>query len=198
MRNGTKPKKEKGFTLLEMLVVIGLLVIVTTVAVPQFKKCFDDIHLNKSLDDLDSLMQSTRSYYLVMNEFPGDGTPPAHIPIGAEWAFQANLIGDKAENNKNFYSLAIKPWKGYNYDWDCWGASENYYIAEWVLLFTGQGKGSAGEKNRALFEKKVSQRYGDLVNYNVKGSNKIYTYLNFSMVETPKTGKETNYWNRYY
>ena len=33
MRNRTK---EKGVTLLEMLVVIGLLVIVTTVAVPQF------------------------------------------------------------------------------------------------------------------------------------------------------------------
>ena len=33
MRNRTK---EKGVTLLEMLVEIGLLVIVTTVAVPQF------------------------------------------------------------------------------------------------------------------------------------------------------------------
>ena len=75
MRNRAKPKKAKGFTLLEMLVVIGLLVIVTTVAVPQFKKCFEDIHLNKSLDDLDSLLQSTRSYYFVMNEVPEDEKP---------------------------------------------------------------------------------------------------------------------------
>jgi len=61
MRNRAKLKEEKGFTLLEMLVVIGLLVIVTTVAVPQFKKCFQDLHLNKTLDDLDSLLQATRS-----------------------------------------------------------------------------------------------------------------------------------------
>jgi len=41
MENLRKVKKKKGFTLLEMLIVIGLLVIVTTVAIPQFKKCFE-------------------------------------------------------------------------------------------------------------------------------------------------------------
>lgn len=193
MRNRTK---ETGFTLLEMLVVIGLLVIVTTVAVPQFKKCFDDIHLNKSLDDLDSLLQSTRSYYLVMNEIPQDGNPGL-FPVESDWAFQANFFGKKTEN-KNYYNFAIKPWKGYTYDWDCW-PEEGYHSAEWVLLFSGQGKNSEGEKNRDFFTEKVSQRYGeDLVNDVTKKSNKNYTYLNFSMVESPKTGKDTNYWNRYY
>ena len=55
-----------------MLVVIGFLVIVTTVAVPQFRKCYEDIHLNKCLDDIDSLIQSMRSNYLIMNELPED------------------------------------------------------------------------------------------------------------------------------
>ena len=159
MEKRTKLKEEKGFTLLEMLVVIGLLVIVTTVAVPQFKKCFEDIHVNKSLDDVDSLMQSMRSYYLVMNEFPEDGNPTtrAELPVKAGWAFQPNFLGEKANKNTNFYTLTIKPWKGFNYDWDCW-LTDKYHIAEWVLLFDGQGKDSDGEKNRALFLKKSVDR----------------------------------------
>jgi len=202
MENLRKVKKKKGFTLLEMLIVIGLLVIVTTVAIPQFKKCFEDIHLNKSLDDLDSLMQSTRSYYLVMNEFPDDGTPTIHMPAEAGWAFQTNFLGEKQQSNgKDFYIFTVKPWKGFNYDWDCWTGT-NYHSAEWVLLFSGQTDKSIA--NRALFKQKLLQRYGiDLDEENsghtiAKKGNKNYTYLNFPMVETPKIEKEENYWNRYY
>ena len=179
-----------------MLIVIGLLVIITTVAVPKFKKCYDDIHLNKALDDLDALLQSTRSYYLVMNESPGDGNPGL-FPVEAGWVLQANFLGSKkTENEKDYYNFAIKPWKGHLYDWDCW-ADESYHSAEWVLLFAG--KSEQTQADRDLFKKKVAQRYGkDLINYDTKRNNKDYTYLNISLVETPKTGKETNYWNRYY
>ena len=76
---------------------------------------------------------------------------------------------------------------------------QNSHIGEWVLLFEGQGEDSVAETNRDLFKQKVSQRYRkDLVNDVTKRNNEAYTYLNFSMVESPKTGKEENYWNRYY
>ena len=190
MRNRAK---KNGFTLLEMLIVIGLLVIVTTVAIPQFKKSFDDIHINKTLDDLDSLLQSTRSYYLVMNEFPEDRRP-GRMPIDANWVFQSNFLGSKEKVDEEYYNLIVKPWNGYHYDWDCWN-DDDVHIAEWCILLTGQSEQS--KANRALFENKIKQRYGK-VNNSIKGDNKDFLYLNFSLLETPKTGKEANYWNRYY
>lgn len=126
-----------------------------------------------------------------MNEFPVDGDPEL-FPVEYDWAFQANFLGKKTDD-KNHYNFAIKPWKGYAYDWDGWG-EENYHIGVWVLLFEGQGENSIGEMNRNLFKQKVSQRYGqDLVDYATKKGNQQYTYLNFFMLESPKTGKEANY-----
>lgn len=182
---------QKGFTLLEMLVVIGLLVIVTTIAVPHFKKCYDDIRLSKTLDDLDSLVQSVRSYYLVMNEMPED-EDPGRISEEVGWAMQANFLG-KMGNDKhysgNFYNITIKNWSGYHYDWDFWYGADNFH-PQWALLFEKGDKTS-----KLLFLEKMRKRFGSSLNECTENSaTSGHDYLNLSLVEIPKVDKE----NRYY
>ena len=183
--------KTKGFTLLEMLIVIGLLVIVTTVAIPHFKKSFQEIHLNKTLDDLDSLLQSTRAYYLIMNELPED-EDPGRISEEVAWAIQANFLGpidSVAHYNGNFFWLTIKNYSGINYDWDYWYERNNFH-PQWGILFN-----SNDTKSKDLFVTKMRNRFGSSLNECIEdtpygGSD----YLFLSLLEIPKVNKE----NRYY
>ena len=190
MRNRVKQQKVKGFTLLEMLIVIGLLVIVTTVAVPKFKKCYDDIHINKTLDDLDSLLQSTRSYYLIMNEVPEDENP-ARIPEEVAWAMQPNFLGSKGEG---YYNISIKNWSGDRYDWDYWTDRPNFH-PQWGLLFKGEDKIS-----KSLFVEKMRNRFGLSLNECTEGSATSGQYFLFlSLLEIPKVSKDKkNKENRYF
>ena len=174
-----------------MLVVIGLLVLVTTVAVPQFKKCFQDVQLNKTLDDLDSLLQATRSYYLVMNELPED-EDPGRVSEEVAWAMQSNFLGpiDSDSSYKgNFYYLTIKNYSGANYDWDFWYESDNFH-PQWGILFT---KDDTVSKN--LFINKMRSRFGNSLNECTEGSiTQAHNYIFLSLLEVPKANKE----NRYY
>lgn len=184
MRNRAKLKKEKGFTLLEMLVVIGLLVIVTTVAVPQFKKCFQDLRLNKTLDDLDSLWQSTRSYYLIMNEVPEDEASD-RVSEEMAWAVQANFLGPKKnENDDYYYNITIKNFSNWPYDWDFWPDEDNVH-PQWAILFH---ENDTNSKNLAL--NKMRNRFGNSLNEINENSGRLY----LSLLEIPKANKE----NRYY
>ena len=174
-----------------MLVVIGLLVIVTTVAVPQFKKCFQDIHFNKTLDDLDSLLQATRSYYLIMNEVPED-EDPGRVSEEIAWAMQTNFLGPKdsvTSYKGNFYYLTIKNYSGHNYDWDFWHDRDNFH-PQWGILFN---KGDTTSKS--LFIDKMRSRFGNALNECTEGSATTgQDYLFLSLLEIPKAKKE----NRYY
>lgn len=181
---------EKGFTLIEMMVVIGILTIVTTIAVPRFKKCYDDMHLNKTLDDLDSLIQSTRSYYLIMNEMPQDENK-GQISTKVAWALQPNFLGKTGKDETgNFYFITIRNWKGCFYDWDFW-LEQNDFHPQWTLLFNYKDI-----KSKQLFLNKVANRFGPALNNcpNNPVTQNTYEALNISLVEIPKNKKE----NRYY
>ena len=64
-----KQHRTSGFTLLEMMVVIALLVVVTTFAVPGFRKLYKDFRINEILDHVDTFFKGYRGYYLVNNEY---------------------------------------------------------------------------------------------------------------------------------
>ena len=57
-----------GFTLIEMMVVIGIIAILSSFVVPGFKKAYDDFKLRESLDYIDTTMSALRSFYLIHNE----------------------------------------------------------------------------------------------------------------------------------
>ncbi len=178
---------EKGFTLIEMLIVIGLLAIVTTVAIPRFKKCYDDIRISKSIDDGDSLLQSMRAYYLIMNELPRDENEK-EIPENITWSIQANFMGMQTTssltgNNKIFY-YTIQPWQGIGYDWEVWPELTNYHAGIAIRI-------NLSAKNTYL--NKLNKRYN--LYYSEKARYPQHDLMLW-MVEYPKTRKSGE--NRYF
>ena len=113
-------KQNSGFTLFEMLVVIGIIALVSSVAVPAFKKSVDGVKINKTLDDIKVLMNGYRTYYLIFNEFPDDVVVAGKLKAKAAWAFPGNIIAKKIKDDKEEYLLAVKPYEGTGYDFENW------------------------------------------------------------------------------
>lgn len=106
-----KRPSPKAFTLIEMMVVLGILAIVSLWATPSIKRAIDDITMQKNAETFDTLYSSMRSYYLVLNEFPQD-PQPRDVPKKAAWAlpstfYNHTLQADEALKWK--YTFNVKP-----------------------------------------------------------------------------------------
>ena len=60
------------------MVVISIVGILVLIAVPGFKKAYQDFWIQRTLSDADTLLQSCRSYYLIYNEIPPDSQKNLH------------------------------------------------------------------------------------------------------------------------
>ncbi|MDR0393222.1 MAG: prepilin-type N-terminal cleavage/methylation domain-containing protein [Puniceicoccales bacterium] len=78
-----KHKRSCGFTLVEIMVTLCIVAIFTIIAVPGFKKTMQDLKLNEFACNFEGLIKAFRSYYLIFNEWPNDGSrntiPPKNI-----------------------------------------------------------------------------------------------------------------------
>lgn len=63
-----KPKATVGFTLIELMVVIGIISIMTFWAVPSMKKGYNDFCAHDAFDALDTFFSAQRANYLILNE----------------------------------------------------------------------------------------------------------------------------------
>ena len=59
---------KRGFTLIEMMVVIGIIAILAMWAIPGVKKVYNDFKMRGTIDKIDMLASAMRSCYLVFNE----------------------------------------------------------------------------------------------------------------------------------
>ena len=61
---------KSGFTLLELLVVVLIIGILATIAIPQYRRAVEKSRGAQVLSLLHTLAQSTQEYYLVKGEYP--------------------------------------------------------------------------------------------------------------------------------
>ena len=120
-----------GFTLLEMMVVIGLIALITGWAVPGIKKAYEDFRIKETLSHIDTYISSSRSYYLIKSEFVEDATPDLLKPHAA-------IFFPKYYHTRtiyyNRYYMNVKPYRGTTYDIDGWVQSSTgrFMITLWA------------------------------------------------------------------
>ena len=74
-----------GFTLIEMMVVIGIIAILSSFIVPGFKKAYDDFKIRETYAFIDDMFSFQISSYLIYSEWPmganDDAIPVAQLPF---------------------------------------------------------------------------------------------------------------------
>ncbi len=71
----TRHNSITAFTLIELMVVVGIITILGVIVGPGFKKAYDDYNVTKTIDEAKALLNTVRSYYLIYNELPSDMNP---------------------------------------------------------------------------------------------------------------------------
>lgn len=97
-----------------MLVVIGMITIVTAVALPSLRGLFEDFRINQTVQEADTLISSYRSYYLIMNEFPADTNADSLRNFKADWCLPRNFY------TVSPHKFSVKPYKGDCFDFEQW------------------------------------------------------------------------------
>lgn len=129
-----------GFTLMELMFVVGIIVIVGIVVAPGLKKAYDGYNVTKTVEEARSLLNSVRSYYLTYNELPVDQDPglcekkfsyfiPSYFFAKTEKTLK---------NNGRGYDLVIKPYGGTSYDLDTWYGQNDLKTTSVTMYFPTQ------------------------------------------------------------
>ena len=112
-----KHRLSSGFTLLEMLVVIGIVALITSWAVPGIKKAYEDFKFRQTFDELNTIVSSFRAFYLIQGEFPED-SGNNYVKTYYAWCLPSNYYTRTLKNSE--YQLNVKPYKATSYDVDNW------------------------------------------------------------------------------
>src|SRR5437868_4414480 len=108
MTNSRMTNWRRGFTLLELLIVVAVIAILTAVTLPHLHSSQMMAHENAALQEMSSLHKAIASYYVQFNRFPqtlADLGPPVS---GEEGPQGANLIPKSlASGHKGGYLFTL-------------------------------------------------------------------------------------------
>jgi prepilin-type N-terminal cleavage/methylation domain-containing protein len=173
-----------GFTLIEVVVALCIVTILTAIAIPGFRKATEDFRLNEFACNFDSLIKAYRSYYLIFNEWPGDGGLNT-VPAGRILYFLPNHLH---KGNQLTYTPLRK--SGTSFDFENWINLKNSTVP--AIGLTAR---SLSNDFQSAWEK--LQSLGDYKNhfYNIKDvSLATNRDIFYRFPDIPLTNNE----NRYY
>ena len=189
---GTPNKKRYpciiGFTLIEMMVVIGLIAVVGAWAIPGLKRAYDSFKIAETFDHMTTFRSSFRAYYLIMNEFPGDGYR-RQIRKAEVWCIPSSYYTRTLSGGQ--YYLNITPYQGEMYDIDNWLDIETFAQTRRQFFITLRGS--------MEWWQRFQDRCGNsAVRYNGNDNGIISTSLSFPEIGGIQGIEEPGPWNRFY
>ncbi len=97
--------RKKGFTILELLIVIGVIAILVGIALPRFKGMKDEGNSAKAKGELRAIQTAVESYYI----HNASAYPAALTNLTTAVPTIINPVPDDPFNGTNDYSYAVSP-----------------------------------------------------------------------------------------
>jgi general secretion pathway protein G len=116
--------KNTGFTLVELMVVIAVMAILSTLVITQISGSHEKAYFSRAQTELNTISSAAKAYALKYDVYPDD-SPDAGIPSEI-MEFVRTADGNEEWPNG--------PWPGSKYDYDAWdvdsdGKNETYQIS---------------------------------------------------------------------
>ena len=113
----------KAFTLIELMVVVGIITILGVIVGPGLKKTYDDFLMKKTLADAATLVSACRTYYLIYNEYPTDSKSGYIVedlaPFVPSNLFNKTKTSQYASGEyHDSYALTMNPFNDPTLKWD--------------------------------------------------------------------------------
>lgn len=128
------PAHESGYTMVELLMVVAIIGLITTIAVPLYQGAIDKSHRATLTHDAGELYRSFMRYYVDEGEFPSTSTAPT--------AFDLTTLAPLSTEGyfRNVDALRHKLWNGkvQNYDSPNVGAANTQF---WVTINSSRQPG---------------------------------------------------------
>lgn len=102
-------KKQSGFTLVELMIVIIIIGIVASIAIPKFSAMKIKAHAARIISDFNMFQTALLSYHLDSGEYPRDRYPGRPVPELVDYLPKG-------------FSYDLRPELDVRYDWDKWGS----------------------------------------------------------------------------
>jgi len=150
--NAVKISKKftKGFTLLELLVVVLIIGILAAVALPQYKKAVEKSKASQALALIKSINESIQSYYLTTEHYP---TSFDQLDISIPESFDKD---EKLVPNNNTYGKSNKDW---NISIERLSSG---YLNIYIIRISGKYKGAGflmNRNNKIICYERISGAY---------------------------------------
>ena len=91
-----KKGKQKGFTLIELMIVVAIIGILAAVAIPAYSDYTAKAQVSEAFSLAASAKQAVTLYHMETGDFPVGGTPDANTLVGL--AAKADIIGAYVES----------------------------------------------------------------------------------------------------
>lgn len=89
-KDSGRPQRVDGFTLVEILVILAILGVLASIAIPVYSHYVDKARTTVAISTLDTLRKDFESYYI---DYQGYPPQPIDFTTGIDGAFQTALSG---------------------------------------------------------------------------------------------------------
>lgn len=91
-RNNKNKRREAGFTLMELLIVLALVAVISMIAVPIYRSYMQSAKITEGITLASSIQLDTEVFFTINNRWPKSGESHSELKIGEPTSYEGNSV----------------------------------------------------------------------------------------------------------
>ena len=128
-RQSNRKARKKGFTLMEMLIVVAIIAILVAIAIPTFASQLHKTRVTTDWANLRSFYADIQADYMTTGEYNPKVPVDWHSNSNYDWKSVTFLNGQKVEMQAGICAVSFTEDKGYSIEYSCTKGHEGCHLS---------------------------------------------------------------------